>query len=103
MPHLELADNALLHGSPDGHPCLVCLIRHPHCVYHEVRDSARRAAVRTPVLSLSAEEGRGMHIIRELWDDRGVQKSDDADHDGMVVWICFRQPEAAVSRCSRTP
>ena len=43
-----------------------------------------------------------MHIVRELCDDWGVQ-TDDADHDGKVVWICFRRPEAAVSRCSCTP
>ncbi|UXY24102.1 ATP-binding protein [Streptomyces cynarae] len=98
----ELAGNAVQHGSPDGRDYLVRLIRHPYCLHLEVHDSTRRAAVRTPVLSWSAEDGRGMHIVRELCDDWGVQ-TEDADHDGKVVWICFRRPEAAVSRCSCTP
>ncbi|MFS4092051.1 ATP-binding protein [Streptomyces sp. AF1A] len=98
----ELAGNAVRHGSPESRDYLIRLVRHPDCLHLEVRDSAARAAVHTPAPSMSAEQGRGMHIVRQLCDSWGV-RADDTGHEGKVVRTCFRRPEAAVSRCSCTP
>jgi anti-sigma regulatory factor (Ser/Thr protein kinase) len=95
----ELASNAVQHGSPESRDYLLRLIRHPYCVHIEVHDSTRHPPVRVPPASMSAESGRGMHIVQELCDDWGVSSTDD----GKVVWTCFHRPEAHTSRCSCTP
>jgi anti-sigma regulatory factor (Ser/Thr protein kinase) len=96
----ELAGNAVRHAHPDGGDYLVRLIRHPHCLHVEVHDRAHPFGVRIRPASPSAEAGRGMRIVQELCDDWGVSTGTGI---GKTVWACFRRPEAAPSRCSRTP
>ncbi|TRV77540.1 ATP-binding protein [Streptomyces sp. 130] len=81
----ELATNALLHGVPPGREFSVALHRAEDQVRLEVRDSGPGQ----PRVQQAAEvacSGRGLHLVRELADDFGVD-----DHVvGKTVWLIFK-------------
>ncbi|MGC4947844.1 ATP-binding protein [Streptomyces sp. DT224] len=81
----ELATNALLHGVPPGWEFSVGLHRAEDLVRLEVRDSGPGQ----PHVQRAADDacsGRGLHLVRELADDFGVD-----DHVvGKTVWLIFK-------------
>ncbi|WP_328696690.1 MULTISPECIES: ATP-binding protein [unclassified Streptomyces] len=91
----ELATNALLHGVPPGREFSVGIHRGEGLVRLEVRDSGPGL----PVVQQPGDDacsGRGLHLVRELADDFGID-----DHVvGKTVWLVFRTstaPEPAPS------
>ncbi|MGN5633237.1 ATP-binding protein [Streptomyces sp. AC154] len=88
----ELATNALLHGAPPGREFSVDIHRTEDLVRLEVRDSGPgRPMVQQP--GDYACSGRGLHLVRELADDFGVD-----DHVvGKTVWLVFTTSAAPES------
>lgn len=91
----ELATNALLHGVPPGREFSVGIHRGEDLVRLEVRDSGPGL----PVVQQPDDDacsGRGLHLVREIADDFGVD-----DHVvGKTVWLIFKTstaPEPAPS------
>uniref|UniRef100_A0AAU2VVL4 ATP-binding protein n=1 Tax=Streptomyces sp. NBC_00008 TaxID=2903610 RepID=A0AAU2VVL4_9ACTN len=91
----ELATNALLHGVPPGREFSVGIHRSEELVRLEVRDSGPGL----PVVQQPDDDacsGRGLHLVREIADDFGVD-----DHVvGKTVWLIFKTstaPEPAPS------
>ncbi|MEU8505673.1 ATP-binding protein [Streptomyces brevispora] len=91
----ELATNALLHGVPPGREFSVGIHRGEELVRLEVRDSGPGL----PVVQQPGDDacsGRGLHLVRELADDFGVD-----DHIvGKTVRLVFKTstaPEPAPS------
>ncbi|NEC65505.1 ATP-binding protein [Streptomyces sp. SID9727] len=81
----ELATNALLHGVPPGREFSVGLHRAEDLVRLEVRDSGP-GQPRVRQAADDACSGRGLHLVRELADDFGVD-----DHVvGKTVWLIFK-------------
>ncbi|MFJ3091127.1 ATP-binding protein [Streptomyces sp. NPDC086838] len=81
----ELATNALLHGVPPGREFSVALHRAEDRVRLEVRDSGP-GQPRVQQVADDACSGRGLHLVRELADDFGVD-----DHVvGKTVWLIFK-------------
>ncbi|MFJ7630720.1 ATP-binding protein [Streptomyces sp. NPDC097595] len=85
----ELATNALLHGVPPGREFSVALHRVEDQVRLEVRDSGPGQ----PNVQQAADDacsGRGLHLVRALADDFGVD-----DHVvGKTVWLIFKTAPA---------
>ncbi|THA22699.1 ATP-binding protein [Streptomyces sp. A1277] len=81
----ELATNALLHGVPPGREFSVVLHRAEDQVRMEVRDSGPGHPY-VQQATADACSGRGLHLVRELADDSGVD-----DHVvGKTVWLIFK-------------
>ncbi|MFC9603757.1 ATP-binding protein [Streptomyces niveus] len=80
----ELATNALLHGVPPGREFSVGLFHDGATLRLEVRDSGD-GIPKTLDPDADATTGRGLHLVREVADDFGI----DAHVVGKTVWTSF--------------